>query len=180
MTFENSLDRLTAAIEALTGVLVTMGDKPPTDPVALHAVSTAPATNGAAGPPLVASKRRGRPPKAVPVALPTPPAPNEATVPAAPQEVLPFDDDDLGMDDEYDDALGDSLDGDTPDSPASPSVTAKEAKEAVFAYRDKLIALKGKDQGIATARSLLRQHVQSVDDINDSNAAAIHAAFIGA
>lgn len=135
MSFETAIEKLTAAIEAATGVLVATGAgaAPRSEPKTATVVST----NGAAKP-----------------------------KPAAKVEE-PDDDGGLGDDD---DALG----GD-----AGP--TAESAKAAVFAYRDKAIALLGsKEEALSSTRALMRKHVQSVDEIDDSNAAAVEAAFTAA
>lgn len=142
MSLEQSLDKLTAAIEAATGVLVALG-----------AAGVKPAADKPAGDkPATTTTGKGKP---------------AATKPAD----KPADDGGLGGDDGGLGGGDEGLGGD------ETTVTGDEAKAAVLAYRDKLIKLKGKEEGLSMTRTLMKKHVASLDDINDDNAAAIKAAF---
>lgn len=140
MSLEQAIEKLTAALEAATGVLVTQAatDKAP-------AATSAPA-------PAEGKQRPGRKPAAAPAA-----------------------DEGGGLDDEADGGLGGGLDeglgGD------EGGVTVEQAKAAVLAFRDRAIALKGKDEGLSATRTLMKKYVAALDDIDDEKAAAVHAAF---
>lgn len=152
MSLEQSIEKLTAAIEAATGVLVALGALPSGKPAAT------PAATPAAAPATEPAKRGpGRPAKT--------PAP--APAPAA-------DDGGLGGDD--DGGLGGG-DDDGGLGGGEPTVTVEEAKAAVLAYRDKAIKVKGKDDGLSATRTLMKKYVPTLDDIKDENAAEVHAAF---
>lgn len=151
MSLEQAIDKLTAAIEAATGVLVTLG-------AANKAAAGTPAPTPAAPP--AASK--GAAGKGKAASTPAPP-------PAA-DEGLGGDDGGLGGDDG-------GLGGDD-ELPAG--VTPEEAKAAVLAYRDKAIKLKGKDDGLNLTRTAMKKFVAALDEINDENAAEIHKAFTAA
>ena len=145
MSLEQSIEKLTAAIEAATGVLVALGStgKAPA------AVATAPAPTVEAG-----AKRGPKPGKAA------------AAPPPEPEAGL-------------NEGLDGGLDGDDGGlgAESTSSVTIEAAKAAVLAYRDKAIKLKGKDEGLNATRTLMKKHVNALDDIDDENAATVHAAF---
>jgi hypothetical protein len=153
MSFEQSIDQLTAAVKALsaaveahTGVLVAHG--------------------GAAGKPAAApppaSRASGKGKAAAP-------APAPAPAPAA-------EDGGLG-----DDGFGDDDDGGLGgDDTATEAISAEDAKAVVLAYRDKAVKTKGREEGLNLARSLMKKHVQAIDDIDAKNAAEIHKAFTAA
>jgi hypothetical protein len=141
MSLEQAIEKLTAALEAATGVLVTQA-----------ATGKAPAATSAPAP-AEGKQRPGRKPAAAPAA-----------------------DEGGGLDDEADGGgLGGGLDeglgGD------ESGVTVEQAKAAVLAFRDRAIALKGKDEGLSATRTLMKKYVAALDDIDDEKAAAVHAAF---
>lgn len=148
MSLEQSIEKLTAAIEAFTGVLVTQG-----------AVGKAAGAPAAAAP---APRAPGRQAKGA--AAPAP-------VPAADEGLdsgLGADDGGLGADDG---GLG---------SDEAPAISGEEAKKVVLAYRDKVVKLKGTDEGLNLTRQLMKKHVAALNDISDENAAEIHKTFTAA
>lgn len=152
MSLEASIEKLTAAIEAATGVLVALG----AGGVKASAAASAPAPAAAAAPAAEAPKR-GRPTGSGKAAAPAP-------APAADDGGLGEDDGGLGGDDG---GLGGGEE----------AVTPEQAKDAVFAYRDKACKLKGRDNGLAETRTLMRKFVASVDAISADNAGEIFKAF---
>lgn len=156
MSLEQSIDELNAtvkalaaAVEAATGVLVALGG----------------ASGKPAGTPPAASTPAPRAPGRPKAAAP---APTPAPAPA------PAEDEGLGGDD--DTGLGDD-DGGLGGDDSAGGVTGEQAKAAVLAYRDKAIKVKGKEEGMTLTRQLMKKHVAALDDIDDSNASAVHTAF---
>jgi len=153
MSLEQAIEKLTAALEAATGVLVALG----ATPKAAAPAAAAPAASTPAPAPAKGSKK---------AAAPAPAAP-----PADDGGGLGGDGDDGGLGGD-DGGLGGDDDG--------PTVSPEEAKAAVLAYRDKAIKVKGKDEGLSATRTLMKKHVQSLDEIKDANAAEVHAVFTAA
>jgi hypothetical protein len=160
MSFEQSIEKLTAAIEAATGVLVTsLGTRiapPVTAPPGQQESKPNGAANGSAEPP---KRGKGRP---------------AATVTPIKAEESP-DDDTLGGED--DDELG-GMDDDELGSDDAPGVTVEEARTALMTFRDAAVkALGGKEEGLAATRVIMKKFIAKVDDLNSDNAAAVHKAF---
>lgn len=157
MALEQLIEKLTAAIEAHTGVLVTMGGlstkAQEKDPIETK-------TNGAAAP-------NGNGATAT---QPTPPKRGPGRPPAAPKAPVvepPSEDEGLGDDDDFG---GSGLDEEL-------SVTAEQGRAAVLAYRDKAIKVKGKDEGLSKTRALMKKYVANLDEITADNAAEIKTEF---
>lgn len=148
MSLEQSIEKLTAAIEAATGVLVTQG--------AAGKATGAPAAAAAPAP-------RGPGRQAKGAAAPAPaPATDEGL-----DGGLGADDGGLGADDG-------GLGGE------EAAISGEEAKKVVLAYRDKVVKLKGSEEGLNLTRQLMKKHVAALADISDDNAAEIHKTFTAA
>ena len=152
MSLEQSVDKLTAAVAAATAAI---------EAATGVLVTLAAAGKGGGPPPTTPPPApRGRPPK------------NSAASPPPPAEPA-----DEGLGD--DGGLGDD-DGGLGGDDATPAVSAEQAKAAVLAYRDKAIKLKGKEEGLAATRKLMKAHVAALEDIDDEKAAEVHKAFTDA
>lgn len=167
MSIEQSLEKLTAAIEAVTGVLVAMqgGASAAITEVKVAAPKVAADAPAEAAP---TAGKRGRPAKA---AAPAPSSKMNANGHAAASS----ESDGFALDD--DDALGegDDLGGD--DLGGVDEVSADEAKGAILAYRDAAVKIKGKDAGLAQTRAIMKKFVSSLDEVTAANAALIHKTF---
>jgi hypothetical protein len=153
MSLEQAIDKLTAAIEAATGVLVTLG---------------------------AVSKATGSTPAPTPAPTPRPPGrPKGSTAAAAAAAAAPTPE--PAANEELDESGG--LDDDSGlggDDSGEPGLTAEDAKAAVLAYRDKAIKTLGKEEGLNATRALMKKYVAALDDISADNAAEIHKAFAAA